>query len=135
MFVHAYSRVEKCKKFCSRANFHMAQCTFKIQRNSLKENLVFQFFGIFAKKCSCSTLLNSIYQFVWSCRLIWYPYCHTLWHFMSYGKCHKMAFYDIYIIVMSTLFLTSAVEALDPTILSMIDHRPVKRFQTQIQVL
>ena len=54
---------------------------------------------------------------------------------MSYGKCHKMAFYDIYIIVMSTLFLTSAVEALDPTILSMIDHRPVKRFQTQIQVL
>ena len=46
MFVHAYSRVEKCKKFCSRANIHMAHGTFRIQRNSLLENFVFKFLGI-----------------------------------------------------------------------------------------
>ena len=63
MFVHAYSRLVKCKKFRSRANIRMAHGSFKIQRNSLKENLVFQFLGIFAKKFSCPTLLNSIYQF------------------------------------------------------------------------
>ena len=99
MFVHAYNRVEKCKNFCSNANVRMTHGSFKVQRNLLNENLVFQFLGIFAKKCSCPTLLNSIYQFVWSSRLIWYPYCHTLWHFMSYGKCqncHKMEFYDIF---------------------------------------
>ena len=91
MFVHAYSRVEKWKTFCARANVHMAHGSLKIQRNSLKENLAFQFLGIFARKVSCPTILDSIYQFVWSSRFIWYPYCHILWHFMSYGKCHKMS--------------------------------------------
>ena len=34
-------------------------------------------------------------QFVWSIRFFWYPYWHTLWHFMSYGICHKTPFYDV----------------------------------------
>ena len=43
-------------------------------------------------------ILKATDWFVWSIRFIWYPYCHTLCHFMPYGifhKCHKMPFYGI----------------------------------------
>ena len=55
-----------------------------------KEILVYQFFWIYFIICSCEKIFKSLDQFVWSIRFFWYPYWHTLWHFMSYGICHKM---------------------------------------------
>ena len=40
-----------------------------------------------------------IFETLGSSRLIWYPYCYTLWHFMTVInviKWHFMPFYDIY---------------------------------------
>ena len=39
--------------------------------------------------------LDSKNQFVWSMLFFWFPYCHTLWQFMSYYICHELAFCDI----------------------------------------
>ena len=63
-----------------------------LQRNLLKntkEKLVFHFFTFFASLCANLMVNYPIDQFVWSIRFFWYPYCHTLWHFMSYGICNK----------------------------------------------
>ena len=60
-----------------------------------KEILLFYFFGFCFIFCSCQTILHNLDHFVWSIRFFWYPYCHTLWHLMSYGICHKMPFYGI----------------------------------------
>ena len=56
-----------------------------------KEILVYQFFWIYFIICSCEKIFKILDQFVWSIRFFWYPYWHTLWHFMSYGICHKLS--------------------------------------------
>ena len=55
-----------------------------------KEISVYHFFPFIFKFSSCEMSLKCIDQFVWSIRLFWYPYWHSLWHFMSFYKCHKM---------------------------------------------
>jgi len=57
MFVHAYIRVENAKSFVIERISAGLMALLKYEGIRLKENLVFQFLGIFAKNCSCQTLL------------------------------------------------------------------------------
>ena len=70
----------------------------RISPKNTKGNIEILVFGLYSKICSWRMILNILDHFVWSICFFWYLYCHSSWHFMSYGigqKRHKMAFYDI----------------------------------------
>ena len=46
------------------------------------------------KLCSWQIILNTLDQLFWSIQFFWYPYWHTLWHYVSYGICHRMSYND-----------------------------------------
>ena len=72
---------------------------FILLSENTKEILDYQFFPFFATFYSCLIHLKGIDLLVWSMRFFWYPCWHSLWHFMSYGKCqkcHKMTFLTFY---------------------------------------
>ena len=74
---------EPCLKLWSFLQRHSSKNT--------KEKLTFQFFAFFATFFSILRVHYPIDQFVWSIRFFWYPYRHTLWHFMSYDICHNIS--------------------------------------------
>ena len=55
-----------------------------------KEISVYHFFPFNFKFSFCEMSCKCIDQFVWLIRLFWYPYWHSLWHFMSFYKFRKM---------------------------------------------
>ena len=79
-------------------NFNSQNLNSNLQWDRLKNtkgNVFIWFFAFLASKLIKFAGFEVIDPFVCSMRFFWYPYCYGLWHFMSYGMCHKMSWNGI----------------------------------------